>query len=61
MSYKPLVNPVDDLSSVNCTIMSMSKEELEEVRKELLKNTKIIKTKFGDIVLIEHLIFKEEK
>lgn len=57
MTDDALLGCVDGLSHVEKTVLSMSKEETEAHRKEIIKHSKIIETPFGDIVLIKHLIF----
>jgi len=56
MQYKPLLGCVDGLSHVERTILSMSDEELDASKKEIMKNSETIKTGFGDIILIKHPI-----
>ena len=47
----PLINCTEELSHVERTILSMNEEDLLATKKELLKDAKIIKTEFGDIVI----------
>lgn len=45
------------LSHVERHVLNMSDTELAESKKELMKNAEVVKTDFGDLVLIKHPIF----
>ena len=54
LQYEPVLGCVCELSHVERKVLSMSKEELEASKKEIMKNSETIKTDFGDIILIKH-------
>jgi len=40
------------------TYLSMSKEEYDKCKQEILKNCETIKTKFGDFIVKKHILYK---
>jgi hypothetical protein len=41
------------------SILSMSKKDLNELRKEILKNAKVIESDWGNLILIKHPLMKK--
>lgn len=42
------------LSHVDKTILAMDQKQIQNARNEIMKKSKTIKTKFGDLIVIRH-------
>jgi hypothetical protein len=57
LNKKTQIYNTTELSHVEKTILGMSSYDLAKCRKEILKNSSTIKTKYIDIIIIKYDIF----